>query len=288
MYKSGVKALVRNASKRRPGLSQLRAQRDTFKPPQSVASSSTSSPPLKYVSVKEFPKAPSHVTSMDTKDLFESVNISIEPEKEDLSVNFEIPRKFSKQYQSSILNQRDLAMMKQLDVMMNTDDDKVIMESQIILGNLYSDRDSFSSYIPEHPLKKSLSGMINLNPHLNDIDDEYLWDLIPPDKFFGSKFYEKEGTFKEWEKEVMEEKNKLIDHLKVHEAEISDFLQKYGKNKSFLEKRNGRLRLNKSLIKAYKLLKSKNLHVKKMDGNDGEDLEFEFVIDDFDIKDNKN
>lgn len=271
MYKQSVN-FVRNYSKRRPGLSQLKAHK---------AKEPKISPAVLYIPTSKFPSAPDHIMNMSTDQLYESTNTKI-PVKKPNAVNFEIPKNFSKQYQNSLLTQRDFAMLKQLEIMMNTDDEKVILESQIILGNLYSDKDTFASYIPEHPLKKSLSGMINLNPHLNDIDDEYLWDLIPPNKLFGEKFYEEEGSFKEWEKDMLEEKTRLLDHLKVHEVEISDFLQKYGKNKSFLTKKNRRYKLNKSLIKAYKELKSKNLHIKKLDGKKDDDLEFEFVLEESD------
>lgn len=269
--------LVRFYSKRRVGISNIKAQRASM----AVASAAKSKQPTSsantnlatFIPVAQFPKAPKEVLEKPVEELYASIGKE-PPATEVDTVEFEIPKKFSKEYQNSLLNQRDIAMMKQLDIMMNTDDEKLILESQIILGNLYSDRDSFSNFTPEHPLKKSLSGMINLNPHLNDVDDDFLWDLIPPDKLFGSKFFEKEGTFREWEEGLLEEKNKLMDHLKEHEAEISDFLKQFSENKNVVVKKNRRLKLNKSLIKAYKSLKSKDLDI--IIDDDSNEIEFEF------------
>lgn len=278
MFRPGLN-LVRFYSKRRVGLTQLKQQKASI---SAAVASATKAKQAKvpaktnlasYIPVTQFPQAPKELFNKPTEELYASINEKL-PATESDTIEFEIPKKYSKDYQNSLLNQRDIAMMKQLDIMMNTDDEKLILESQIILGNLYSDRDSFSNFTPEHPLKKTLSGMINLNPHLNDVDDEFLWDLIPPDKLFGSKFFEDEGTFRDWEKGLLEEKTKLIDHLKEHEVEISDFLKQFSENKNVVVKKNRRLKLNKSLIKAYKSLKSKDLDI--IIDDDSNEIEFEF------------
>lgn len=241
-----------------------------------------------YIPFKKFPQIPKEFQLKTTDELYESIYLKpMETSRPNL-INFQIPQQYSKEFIKSQLTNKDRAMIDQLDTFMNSQDENEMLQSQLNLIKLYYDKDSFNyKLLPEHPLKKSLSGMINLNPNMDDIDDEYLWNLIPQDKLFGQRFFETEEDklFKQWEAKIIEKNNQLNESIKLNEMEINKFLKLFNEHKTFLVKKNGRFKLNKQLLKNYKHLKAKgNLPFKLNKNNLDLDFDIEFEIENNDLK----
>lgn len=239
-----------------------------------------------YIPFDKFPKIPSEFEKFSTNELYEK--IYMKPMNNNL-INFEIPKEYSKIFIKSQLTPKDKALIEQLDSFMTSNDENERAQNQINMMKLYYDKDSFNyKSVPEHSLKKSLSGMINLNPHLDDIDDEYLWELIPQDKLFGKPFFEKkdnsEKDFKNWEISMINKNEKLINEIKSDNDEINNFIAKFNENnKSFYKKVNGRFKLNRELYRDYKTLKQKGKLI-ILRGEKSIDFDIEFENQNLDLK----
>lgn len=128
--------------------------------------------------------------------------------------------------------------------------------------------------MPEHTLKKSLLGMINLNPSLDEIDDEYLWKILPKGKLFGLPPFESKISpdgFKNWEKEMLERKHKENSARAIDAKEFNDFQSQLTDSKSFYAKTGARRKLNRKLVKKYKQLKEEGKIPKDMDKDPNDD-----------------
>ncbi|CAH6722688.1 hypothetical protein CLIB1444_10S04126 [[Candida] jaroonii] len=239
-----------------------------------------------FIPFDKFPKIPSEFEKFSTNELYEK--IYMKPINNNL-INFEIPQEYSKIFIKSQLTPKDKALIEQLDSFMTSNDENERAQNQINMMKLYYDKDSFNyKSVPEHSLKKSLSGMINLNPHLDDIDDEYLWELIPQDKLFGKPFFEKkdnsEKDFKNWEISMINKNEKLINEIKSDNDEINNFIAKFNENnKSFYKKVNGRFKLNRELYRDYKTLKQKGKLI-ILRGEKSIDFDIEFENQNLDLK----
>lgn len=221
-----------------------------------------------FVPVERFPKAPEHIINMSTDDLYSQHNIQFgtPPPKEkdkDKYVDFVIPDRYLKSVRSKQITPKDKAMVEELENLIKTNDEYQIAQSQYNLIKLYYDQDSDSYQpMPEHALKKSLSGMINLNPSMDDIEDDYLWQLFPKGSLFGVPPFEKDAashSFKQWEHEMLQ-KQKKTDVQKQHDLqEYNEFRVLLSDSKSFFRKtsNSNRKKLDRKLLKEYKKMKTK-------------------------------
>lgn len=217
----------------------------------------------KYISFKDFPKAPESILKQSAEELFS--NIDIKPTVQttgtnDNFVDFSIPDKYLKSQIKEEVTEKDKALVEELDNFLKSNDQLEQAQSQLNFIKLYYDQDTnLYQPLPEHTLKKSLSGMINLNPSLDDIDDEYLWKLIPKDKTFGSPPFEqslcKDG-FKQWEKVQLQKHKTEMKEEEINNKEFEDFKQSLHNSKTFFKVNStGRRKLDRKLLKRYKQLK---------------------------------
>ncbi|KAG7193123.1 uncharacterized protein KQ657_001240 [Scheffersomyces spartinae] len=207
----------------------------------------------------------------------------------DFYVDFEIPKQYMKSLIAEDITGRDKAVVEQLDDFALSSVDEEDPETQqdnatraLKFIKLYYDQDSNSFQpLPEHILKRSLSGMLNLNSGLDDIDDEYLWRLIPSEKSFGVPPFEKEiHGFKKWESEKVKESKEKANVAEINRKEFKEFQVELQKSNNSLFRKSapegasgGRKKLDRKLMKRYKKLKDEGK------------LEQKITIDDEDIDD---
>lgn len=217
----------------------------------------------KYIPFKDFPKAPESILKQTAEELFSNINMKPTAQMSgatDNFVDFSIPDKYLKSQIKDEVTEKDKALVEELDNFLKSNDQLEQAQSQLNFIKLYYDQDTnLYQPLPEHTLKKSLSGMINLNPSLNDIDDEYLWNLIPKDKTFGSPPFEqsiaKDG-FKKWEKVQLQKHKTEIKEEEINNKEFEDFKQLLHNSKTFFKvNSSGRRKLDRKLLKRYKQLK---------------------------------
>lgn len=146
--------------------------------------------------------------------------------------------------------------------------------------------------IQDHPLKESITGMFVSNPLMQNIDNDFLWDMYPQGKMFDNTPYGGDASFdgfKNWEKEQNE---KLKDKQEVFESkaqEITDFHNTLNASKSFyrkavaseakapasvdkpvVAKAGGRKKLDRALIKQYRKYKKEG-YLRRRRNNDDDD-----------------
>ncbi|KAI5968060.1 uncharacterized protein KGF55_000044 [Candida pseudojiufengensis] len=220
---------------------------------QMTSSSNSSSNPY----ITDLPKIPTHQQSKSFEEIFKELgqyNIFLNQLKPvNKGINLIIPREFIK----PDLNQQ---LKKQLKAEKSKDLDKkiksFIINSQttteqsekdkhlIMLGKEISSQmepDQNEIYHTlQHPLKKSLSGLKNLNPALNNINDNYLWDFIPEDKLVCSPPYQLDDPlgFKKFNENFIIQQNKeKFEKLEILK-EIKEFEKLMGNSKSFFNNNN--------------------------------------------------
>ena len=71
---------------------------------------------------------------------------------------------------------------------------------------------SFSS-VPEHPLKKSITGIFDINPRLKEINDELLWRLCPQGNMFENAPFDGDPSFKSVKKYEQKRTNELKEQF---------------------------------------------------------------------------
>lgn len=217
----------------------------------------------KYIPFKDFPKAPESILKQTAEELFSNINmkpVSEPPQNKDNFIDFSIPDKYLKSKAKDEITEKDKALVEELDNFIRSNDQLEQALSQLNFIKLYYDQDSnLYQPLPEHTLKKSLSGMINLNPSLNDIDDEYLWNLIPKDKTFGIPPFEASITkdgFKKWEQTQLQKRKSEMKDEEINNKEFEDFKLLLHNSKTFFKvNSNGRRKLDRKLLKRYKKLK---------------------------------
>ncbi|EGW31237.1 uncharacterized protein SPAPADRAFT_51266 [Spathaspora passalidarum NRRL Y-27907] len=228
--------------------------------PNTAAPPPTSVQPTHY---KQLPKLPETISNLAISDLYKSVGLdppttSVSTPSPTTFVDFKIPDKYIKSLRDKPKDEKDF-------------DDKernivTILESiargetkdesgNLPMLSIDIDNDVFilDPRQRPHPLKSSISGMLELNPGLNDIDDEYLWDNLPMD---GLPPYQKTPLgFKEWELEQIEKK-------KMEKLKSEEYDRKYAKlkaalanPKAFYKKVGGRTKVDRKLLKQYLKLK---------------------------------
>lgn len=223
--------------------------------------------PKNYISFANFPKVPESILNASTEDLYASIGQGLgsplspfnKIPKPETFIDFEIPDKYLKSKIRQQITDNDRALVGELDNLAKAEDDSQISQSHLKLVKLYYDQDTNSFQpVPEHSLKKTLSGMLNLNPSLDDIDDEYLWELIPKDKAFGVPPFEQEITpngFKKWEQEKLIEQKIANSARDSNIREFKEFEKQFTQTKSFYKKAGSRRKLDRKLVKKYKKLK---------------------------------
>lgn len=231
-------------------------------------------PAPQYILLSNMPKVPESILKKPAADLCKEYGISLDPfgnKDGSLSlekvVDFVIPDKFLKSKIREQITDKDRAMLDELERFLKYDDEKDIYKSQLTLTKLYFDLTTNSyQMLPEHPLKKSLSGLVSLNPHLEDVEDEYLWDLIPQEDLFGRPPFEEKfdiNGFKKWEEKELEK----LSAEEKHKKEYEDFKLLLHKNGSFYKTVGGRTKLDRKLVRQYKKLKLEG----KVPSNDDDD-----------------
>lgn len=243
-----------------------------------------------YIPFDKFPKVPQSILDQPVEELYKFIDeeppVNIQDENQMLSpeaikqkketyVDFAIPDKYLKYKTKDEITAKDRALVEELDKFLKLDDDEEIAQSQLKLIKLYYDQDSNTFQpLPEHTLKKSLLGMINLNPSLDEIDDEYLWKILPKGKLFGLPPFESKISpdgFKNWEKEMLERKHKENSARAIDAKEFNDFQSQLTDSKSFYAKTGARRKLNRKLVKKYKQLKEEGKIPKDMDKDPNDD-----------------
>lgn len=119
---------------------------------------------------------------------------------------------------------------------------------------------------PEHPMKKSITGMFDLNPKLNEVSDELLWKLCPQGNMFGNAPFDGESSFnsvKLYEEKINKDLHDQFESTQAHAKEIKEFETDLYSSKSFVrtkttktakspaEKSGGRKKLDRALLKKY-------------------------------------
>lgn len=245
-------------------LIKVKARSDKSKPKKDTKASE----PREYIPLGQFPKAPESVINQLLKQLYEGMGMEAPaqddvPPGEQKLINFEIPDKYLKSQIRAQITDKDRAVVEEIDNLARANDEKEINQLHMSVLKLYYDEDTNSFQpVPEHALKKSLSGMINLNPHMDDIDDEYLWELFPKNGFFGTPPFETSpgrlDGFKTWEQEQLAKLQKKQKVKQDHQREYHEFQLMLNNSKSFFQKplrQGGRKKLDRQLLKKYKLLK---------------------------------
>lgn len=228
--------------------------------------SSTQQPSLrnhrnKYISFKDFPKAPESILMQSTEELFS--NINMEPRnknkeiRDDRLVDFKIPEKYLTVPAADNITEKDRLVAEEINNLLKSEEG-VDLSSLNLVRWYYEQENNQLQSLPEHPLKKSLSGMINLNPILNNISDQYLWELFPRGRSFGVPPFEPEiskNGFKNWEKSQLDELKKKENKFQTDD-EIADFKALWHKSRTFYKASpNGRRKLDRKLLRKYKKLK---------------------------------
>lgn len=219
----------------------------------------------KYISFKDFPKAPESVLNLSMDELFS--NIYLKPysdgssrKKEGRFVDFQIPDKYLVSQRRDDITAKDKAVVEELDRLSKSDEDPELQQMYLSMIKLYYDQET-NMYQPEreHILKRSLSGMIKLNPSLEDISNAYLWKIIPKEKSFGVPPYEsriKKDGFKKWEKEQLQRHQEELKRNESVNKEFEEFKKQLMTFKTFFKVRSdGRRKLDRKLLKKYKKLK---------------------------------
>ncbi|KAK6455847.1 uncharacterized protein RJT20DRAFT_129217 [Scheffersomyces xylosifermentans] len=249
-----------------------------------------------YIPFSDFPKVPESVLNQPIEELYKFIaekpiisndnNNEFERDtatnKDEKYVDFAIPEKYMKSKMKDEITAKDRALVEELDKFLKLDDEEEIAQSQLKLIKLYYDQETNSFQpLPEHTLKKSLSGMINLNPSLEDIDDEYLWKLLPKDKLFGMPPFEstiKPGAFKSWELEMLEKQKKEKKAKAIDAKEFNDFQAQLTDSKSFYKKTGARRKLDRKLVKRFKQLKEEGKIPKDLESKEGNDDDIDNLL----------
>ncbi|RLV93796.1 hypothetical protein JA1_002236 [Spathaspora sp. JA1] len=205
---------------------------------------------------RQLPALPDHIANLPIADLYKSVGLTapkpVTPSNH--IVNFKIPDKYIK---SRRVPPQQPPREKDLDIvsLLNSIARGEVKDKSGNLPQLSIDIEDEIIYSKRgpHPIKSSLSGMFELNPELNDIDDEYLWENLRMDGF--PPFQKTPLGFKQWEIEQVERKR--LEKLKSeeHDKKYAKLKAALENPKTFYKKVGGRTKVDRKLIKQYLKLK---------------------------------
>lgn len=201
--------------------------------------------------------APDHIRNALLEELYELMGSTIPQQKpENHYVDFIVPDKYIKLKVADIPTEKDHRIMAELDKFMTTHDEDQLVQAQYNLIKLYYDKDTdLYQPLPAHYLKKLLLGLVSLNPALENIDDEYLWNLFPKDKQFGVRPFQTEGLFKDWEQQMLEKTKKEATAKEKTALETRELMSQFAKTR-FFRKLGLRKKLDRKLVKKYKKLRN--------------------------------
>lgn len=118
----------------------------------------------------------------------------------------------------------------------------------------------------EHPMKKSITGMFDLNPKLNEVSDELLWKLCPQGNMYENAPFDGESGFdsvKIYEAKINKDLFDQFETTQAHAKEIKEFEKDLYSSKSLVrtkttkaakdstEKSGGRKKLDRALLRKY-------------------------------------
>ncbi|KAI5967304.1 hypothetical protein CANMA_003124 [Candida margitis] len=244
---------------------------------------STAQPP-QYLPTSALPQMPKHLQDQSFESIYESLGQKhiLDRINEPKGIDLIIPREFIKPPQPPKRHVRP-EKTKDLDKKIKNfiagehDDRSLIHLGKEISAHMEPDHNEIYPIL-EHPLKKSLSGLKTLNPAMNKIKDQFLWDVIPEDNMAFVPPYQVDNPlgFKKWEQELIAERERAKREQDSILKELQEFDKLMGDSKSFFGKnqtndsqggdnsedasdgsgaKGSRRKLNRKLLKKYKKLK---------------------------------
>ncbi|KAK6200483.1 uncharacterized protein RJT21DRAFT_44324 [Scheffersomyces amazonensis] len=259
--------------------SAVSANANTNSNTNTINGTGNSNPAASYIPYSQFPKPPASILSKSLQDLYtdmnlESLNDSITTDisnstskdnSETKIKQFEIPDKYLKSKMIEQITRKDRQIVDEIDSLLDMDNELEIAQSQLRIIKLYYDQDTESFQpIPEHPFRKSLSGMLNLNPAMDNIDDEYLWQLFPKNKLFGSLPSDPEQELKkklEQETKAKQEQN---------DKEYLEWKKSLANSKSIYVKAGSRRKVDRKSARKFKKLEREGKLPKPQDFDDND------------------
>lgn len=244
----------------------------------SSTSSGIAIQPSQYLPTSALPQMPEHLQEQSLESIYESLGQRhiLDRINQPKGIDLVIPPEFIKPPQPPKRHVRP-EKTKDLDKKIKNfiagehDDRSLIYLGKEISAHMEPDHNEIYPIL-EHPLKKSLSGLKTLNPAMNKIKDQFLWDVMPEEKLAFVPPYQADNPlgFKQWEKELIAEQEKVKKEQDLILKELQEFEKLMGDSKSFFGKnQNGsksddvtdsrakgnRRKLNRKLLKKYKKLK---------------------------------
>ncbi|CAI5758424.1 unnamed protein product [Candida verbasci] len=210
-----------------------------------------------YLPTTALPQIPDHIKSKSLKEIYESIGAKDVYDRlnEPKGVNFNIPKQFIKQDQvpeSKKINHQALDEKLKNFIQQEKTDDSLISTSHEIISSLESNLNEMYPML-SHPLKRSISGISKINPELDNIDDEYLWELYPNNKMYGIPPYQSDVLgFKKWENDLIDKNHKQEMEDELNKREYKQFVAQLKGNSLFGTQH--RRKLNRDLLKKFKKL----------------------------------
>ncbi|CCG23538.1 hypothetical protein CORT_0D07050 [Candida orthopsilosis Co 90-125] len=234
--------------------------------------------PPQYLPISVLPQMPQHLQEQSLESIYESLGQKhiLDRINQPKGIDLVIPPEFIKPPQPPKRHVRP-EKTKDLDKKIKNfiagerDDRSLIHLGKEISAHMEPDHNEIYPIL-EHPLKKSLSGLKTLNPAMNKIKDQFLWDVIPEEKLAFAPPYQVDNPvgFKKWEQELIAEREKVKKEQDLILKELQEFEKLMGDSKSFFGKnqndpksddasdngaKGSRRKLNRKLLKKYKKLK---------------------------------
>lgn len=233
---------------------------------------------LRHLSIQSFPKAPASVQNLSREELFAKVNHKpLEPTTTRV-VDFQIPHKYMKSKAKKIENKKNQAILDEIDNFTSSSDKEFLEELSKRIDRLITESSlfEFRRTYPEHPLKRSITGLMPMNPEFDDIDDEFLWKLIPNNKLYGVPPYEPKlvpNGFKIWETKELEKLKVQKEKDLLNAKKYNDYIYQFNKQeKSHMKISGSRKKLDRKLLKQYRELQKEGIIPKNDKIDDDDDL----------------
>lgn len=237
--------------------------------------------PPQYLPTSALPQMPEHLQEQSLESIYESLGQKhiLDRINQPKGIDLIIPPEFIKPPQPPKRHVRP-EKTKDLDKKIKNfmagerDDRSLIHLGKEISAHMEPDHNEIYPIL-EHPLKKSLSGLKVLNPAMNKIKDQFLWDVMPEEKlaFVPPYQVDDELGFKQWEQNLIAEREKVKKEQDLIMKELQEFEKLMGDSKSFFGNgttdsqkndsntsdatgaKGSRRKLNRKLLKKYKKLK---------------------------------
>ncbi|KAF5212907.1 hypothetical protein E0198_000419 [Clavispora lusitaniae] len=256
------------------------ARKDKVQPEASTISATKETTQC-YIPFDKLPKPPKEITDMPLDKFYAKVYMRDLPERPEItpsntfSYKFEIPSQFIRPKR---LDQETPNQKSSFEPAHNILDFKIDYDNSGLMK------------APDHPLKESITGMFVSNPLMNNIDNDFLWDLYPKGKIFGHAPFGGNPNFdgfREWEKgenakvkqkelqfeaklQEMKEFNETLNETKSFYRKTAPEVEKAEPSSSKVEtkKAGGRRKLDRSLLKQYRKYKKEGWLRRKLPEDD--------------------